>query len=105
MAETYKMFRAEKVLATFNFAGITGAPYNDPLTNTPSAPAVTFNPTSELALSGSPALYTNTVTALIDGASGVQGTTYVVKCVAYTTAGQKLEINGAIIVRQDNEVP
>jgi hypothetical protein len=105
MAEAYKMFRSERVLATFNFAGIVGAPYNDPLTDTPTAPAVSFDPTGGLALIGSPALYTTTVTALIDGASGTQGTAYVVKCVAYTAAGQKLEINGQITVRNDNEVP
>jgi hypothetical protein len=102
MAQAYKMYRAETIPVTFDFSPVTGPPYNDPLTGTP---AVTFSPTGQLALSGSPARLTNTVTAFVDGAGGVQGTTYVVKCVADTTSGATLEINGQIVVRDDNEVP
>lgn len=102
MAQAYKMYRAETIPVTFDFSTVTGSPYNDPLTGTPT---VTFSPTGQLALSGSPALHTNTVTAFVDGAAGVQGTTYVIKCVTDTTSGATLEVNGQIVVRDDNEVP
>lgn len=102
MAQRYKMYRAEIIPVSFDFSTVTGSPYNDPLVGTPS---LAFSPTGELAQAGSLTRYTNTVTGFVDGAAGVQGTTYIVKCVCDTTSGATLEINGQISVRLDDEVP
>ena len=102
MPATYHMYTAEKKLFTHDFSPATGSPYNDPLVNTPAAPAVTINPSGPVI--SAVAKYDNTVTELIDATGTSAGETFIVTCIAYTTAGQRLKDNIKIIIRDPDEV-
>lgn len=102
MSATYHMYTAEIKLFTHDFSPATGGTYNDPLVNTPDPPAVTVDPAGPAV--SAVTKYTNTVTELVDAAGTSAGDTFIVTCVAYTAAGQRLKDNIKIIIRADGEV-
>lgn len=107
MPASYHMYPQEIKLLTHDFSPATGGTFADPLTNTPAAPAITIvrvSGTGTLALVGSANRYTNTVTELITAVATVAADVYIVECLAYTTAGQRLQDNIQITIRTATEV-
>ena len=107
MPAAYKMYPSEIKLLTHDFSPATGGAFNDPLTDTPVDPAITItrvSGTGTLALVGSATRYTNTVTELVTAAAAVAADVYIVECLVYTTAGQRLQDNIQITIRTATEV-
>jgi hypothetical protein len=96
------MYTAEIKLLTHDFSPATGGSFNDPLVNTPAAPAVTVDPTGPVVTGVTK--YTNTVTELFDAAGTSPGDVFIVTCIAYTDRGQRLKDNIQITIRPSEEV-
>lgn len=104
VSTSYSKYAAEVRPYLFDLSAAVQAPYTDPLVATPSTPVVAqiSGPDSALVL-GTPAIVA--VSGL--AAAGVQvlvsagtvGGTYVIGCLVYTTAGQRLRTNLSITIR------
>jgi|SRR5690349_20398325 len=99
MPASYHMYPAETKLLTFDFSPATGGTFADPLTGTPTITVVGINSPTGSLTADTPTRYTNTVTVLVSATGAVENDTFVVECLADTTAGQTLQDNMQITFR------
>ena len=99
MPAQYHMYPAEIKLLTFDFSPATGGTFADPLTGTPVITVVGLNSPTGTLTAGTPTRYTNSVTVLVSATGAVENDTFIVECLADTTAGQKLQDNMQLTFR------
>ena len=104
MPASYHMYPAEHKLLTFDFSPATGGTFADPLTGTPTITVAPLGTPTGTLTAGTPTRYTNTVTVLVSATGAVAEDTFIIECLAQTTAGQTLQDNMKITFRAATEV-